>query len=71
MKHFLDLISFITMPCNNHYTGIIIYNINNNSLYDYYYDGIHNGEIIKKQDTLKILLFNYNIYMVIYHKISD
>lgn len=59
------------MPCSNHYTTIIIYNINNNSLYDYYFDGIQIGEIIKKQDTLKNLLFNYNIYMVIYHKISD
>ena len=49
-----------------------ICNINNNSLYDYYYDGIRNNdEIIKKQDTLKNILFKYNIFMIIYHKISD
>ena len=54
MGNFFNIICIMTMPCSNHYTAILIYNINNNSFSDYYYyDGIHNGEIIKKQDTLK------------------
>ena len=54
MENFFDLIGFITTPCSNHYTAIINYNINNNSLYNYYYyDCIHNGEIRNylKKDT--------------------
>ena len=50
-ENFYDLIGFILMPSNNHYTNIIFSNISCNNFYDFYfYDGIsNNGRVLKKR----------------------
>ena len=53
-SEFYEIIGFIIMPKINHFTSILIGNINDNNEYEYYYyDDLEEGEIIKKQIPLK------------------
>ena len=48
-KEFYEIIGFIIMPKINHFTSIMIGNINDNNEYEYYYyDDLDEGKIIKK-----------------------
>lgn len=67
-----ELLGFVLVSYNNHYTGLIINNNNiteKNVLY-YSYDGKkNNGKITKKTGELKNIIYDNNIYIAIYHKV--
>ena len=55
------------MPKINHFTSILIGNINDNNEYEYYYnDDLDEGKIIKKVDTFENILKNYKINLIVY-----
>ena len=63
---FYELVGFIVMTINNHFTSIILSNINDNNEYDcfYYNDMKNNEKVIKIHDTFEKILKSYIIYIM-------
>ena len=59
------------MPKINHFTSIMIGNINDNNEYEYYYYDLDEGKIIKKVDEFENILQNYKNYLIVYRHLKQ
>ena len=56
------------MPQSDHFTSILMGNINDNNEYEYYYyyNDMEEGVIMKRTDTFENILKNYKIHLILY-----
>ena len=55
------------MPKSDHFTSILMGNINDNNEYEYYYyNDMEEGIILKRTDTFENILKNYKIHLILY-----
>ena len=60
------------MPKVEHFTCILMGNINDNNEFEYYYyNDMAEGDIIKKTDTFENILKSYKIYLILYRQLSE
>ena len=60
------------MPKIDHFTSILLGNINDNDEYEYYYyNGIEKGNVIKETDTIENILKNYKIHLCIFRQLIE
>ena len=66
-SEFYEIIGFIVMPQSDHFTSILMGNINDNNEYEYYYyNDMEEGIILKRTDTFENILKNYKIHLILY-----
>ena len=66
-SEFYEIIGFIVMPKSDHFTSILMGNINDNNEYEYYYyNDMEEGIILKRTDTFENILKNYKIHLILY-----
>ena len=69
---FYEVVGFIIMPKVDHFTCILMGNINDNNEFEYYYyNDMAEGDIIKKTDTFENILKSYKIYLILYRQLSE
>ena len=71
-SEFYEVIGFIIMPEINHFTSILMGNINDNNEFEYYYyNDMNGGNVIKKTDTFENIVKTYKIHLIIYRHLSQ
>ena len=71
-KKFYEIIGFIIIPQENHFTSILLGNINDNEEYEYfYYNDMDEGNVIRITDKFENILKSYKIYLVIYRLLLE